>query len=150
MLGINASLVMLQKLPEWVQMGSTGQDSHTFVELLQEVATELTAGEPIDWIGCPTVPEKVLEAMKIGMLKLYSIWIPQTPTEIMTAIHKITDIASTVHGVLEKLNGKQEFTEIELGDVLDGYGDVSDEILVTLTMPWDKVREAQTNITCTI
>lgn len=40
-LGMNARIEMLQTMPEGVQMGPSGQYAHTFVALIQEVATGL-------------------------------------------------------------------------------------------------------------
>lgn len=57
----------------------------------------------------------------------------------MNAIHPITGVESKVHGVSEKLKGKQEVTSIKIRDVLEGYEDVRDYIQVSINMPWDKV-----------
>lgn len=79
--GMNECLAMEQKIPEWVQMGSKGQSTHTFVALLQEVATEIPAGDKIDWVGCPAVPEQALEKIQVSysLLKIDSTWICSLP-----------------------------------------------------------------------
>lgn len=73
--GMEYRMKMLQKIPKWIPMRPLGQYAHTFVALMMEVDTALTSGETMYWIGCPEIPEKVVEAIQLGM----KISIPNGP-----------------------------------------------------------------------
>lgn len=92
-IGMNARLALLRQIPEWTQGGENGQHVHTLVQLGGEVESALTAGEEVEWMGCPAVPEKVLEGIQKWIATMETAWTPPPPTEIMTAIAQITGVA---------------------------------------------------------
>lgn len=88
--GMNARMLVLQEMPEWLPMGAAGKYARMFVALLQEVASALRSGETLDWLGCPAIPDQALEAVHIGMVTIEPIWSPTPTKEIMAAIRLIS------------------------------------------------------------
>lgn len=67
---MNTCVLVFQKMPEWLPMASAGQCAHRFVVLLQEVSTALPSGETLDWLGCQSISDQVLEFTHIGMVDI--------------------------------------------------------------------------------
>lgn len=76
-----------------------GQHAHTFVALIQELATALRYCETLDWIGCHDFPDQVLETIQIGMPNIDPSWSPPPPTDILSVIRPIDRLATGVYAV---------------------------------------------------
>lgn len=63
---LTSRMAMLQQVLEWKPLGSVAQSAHTFIALLQEFANAFPSRDTIDWIGCPRLPDQVVEEVQLG------------------------------------------------------------------------------------
>lgn len=125
--GMNGRMELLRQMPEWIPMGIEGQHAHKFVALIYEVATALLPCETLDWIGCPAVPEHVLEAIQIRITTVDPAWSPHPTTESLAEIKLILRMATGMYALADKIKRKHEVYVTELRKVLDVYEVVRDE-----------------------
>lgn len=95
------------------------QSAHKLVALLQKVATELPIGEGIYWIGCPTIPEQVLNAIKQGIKVIDPTWTAPPTTEPMEAIKKSIEISERIFLTAQKTRNEEAVTVEEFRSVID-------------------------------
>lgn len=87
---------------------------HTFVQLIEEVASVLPGGEDVELIGCPTVTKPVFEEIQRWMGNIDTVWTPPLSTEITKDIEKIEGVAEEMATMYAMLNKEQTVPESAL------------------------------------
>lgn len=87
--GMNARMEIIHQTPDWIMMGTDARNVKILVALMQEYYTDLPSGDDIDWLGCPAVPQKVLEAIQKSITVIDTLWKSPTPSKTIKNIRQI-------------------------------------------------------------
>lgn len=91
------------------------------VSILKELDTSLPFYTTLDWIGCPVVPDKILESIQGLKTSLDGTWVTPLSTETMTAISQIYKVAGTIRVITEPLRVQENVTAEDLERLIDEF-----------------------------